>query len=265
MIKKAFSEAEMDSQALEKQYANDKNLNTRINLHEKYSVNKQGFGNWIYSQYALGARMRILEIGCGNGSAWPEYILKLPQGIELTLSDFSSGMLDAARARIGECSGLIYRQIDIMDIPYEDASMDVVIANMMLYHVPDIDRALSEVRRVLKPGGVFYCATYGENGMMTWLNDVFSAQEIDVHMNTSFTLQNGAEMLIRHFDSVSRRDYPDAFEITDTDDLVDYVLSMTAMANLTRLPRETVYRILEGQKRDGVIRIPKEYGMFVSR
>ena len=52
-----------------------------------------------------------------------------------------------------------------MEIPYEAHSFDAVIANMMLYHVPDIDRALAQIRRVLKPDGWFACAMNGERGM----------------------------------------------------------------------------------------------------
>lgn len=247
------------------QYTTDKNLQARINLHDKYSVNKQGFGNWIYSHYSITPEMRILELGCGNGSLWPERIHALPERCELILSDSSPGMLDAAKRRVGEDIHLTYRQINIMDIPYEIDSMDVVIANLMLYHVPDIDCALAEVRRVLKPGGIFYSATYGENSIMSWLNDVFSGFEVDIHMNTAFTLQNGSEMLTKHFHMVDRFDYPDAFEITNTDDLVNYVLSMTSMANLSKLPREIIVEVLDSKRINGVIHIPKEYGMFVSR
>lgn len=62
----------MGNELAKKQYADSRNLSTRINLHAKYSVNKQGFGNWIYSQYHFAPDMSILEIGCGNGSIWPE-------------------------------------------------------------------------------------------------------------------------------------------------------------------------------------------------
>ena len=250
-------------QDIKKQYQTDKNLSLRINLHEKYSVNKMGFGRWIDSLYDIQPGMRILELGCGNGSMWPETVSGLPKGCTLVLSDFSEGMLEAAKSRVGELENVSYRQIDILDIPYADESMDMIIANMMLYHVSDIDRAISEVRRVLKPGGKFYCATYGEKSIMTWLNEVFADHRIDIRMNTAFTLQNGASMLKRHFGEVNRFDYPDAFEITNTDDLVSYVLSMTAMANLNKLPREVVYAVLDSRKRDGVISIPKEYGMFI--
>ena len=48
------------------------------------------------------------------------------------------------------------------DLPYADESFDVVAALWMLYHVPDVDRALAEVRRVLRPGGLFVAVTNGD-------------------------------------------------------------------------------------------------------
>ena len=48
-------------------------------------------------------------------------------------------------------------------------TFDIVIANMLLHHVNDIDKAISEVNRVLKKGGIFYCATFGENGVVDFL------------------------------------------------------------------------------------------------
>ena len=59
-----------DKEAVQKQYENAANLNTRISIHEKYSVNKQGFGNWIVSNYQIINGMRILELGCGTGDMW---------------------------------------------------------------------------------------------------------------------------------------------------------------------------------------------------
>ena len=75
----------------------------------------------------------------------------------------SEGMLETAKATISGFSNVQHMVIDIQDIPFENDSFDVVIANMMLYHVPDLEKGLSEVRRVLKVGGTFYCATYGEH------------------------------------------------------------------------------------------------------
>ena len=253
-----------ENELVKNQYANDRNLLTRINLHEKYSVNKQGFGNWIFDQYQFKPGMRILELGCGNGGIWPERIKSIPERCELILSDVSSGMLEAANARVGNHDGLTYHLIDIMDIPYEDHCFDVVIANMMLYHVPDIDRALAEVRRVLKQGGTLYCATYGENGLVRWLNDVFCDYHLDIQLNTRFTLQNGKGMLEKRFEYVRKLCYSDAFEILRTEDLVSYLFSMTSTGKLKDVPESEIFEMLNRKKTQGVIHIPKEYGMFAA-
>lgn len=151
---------------LEKQYKNPKNLNTRISIHEKYSTNHQPFGDWIISHYEIKPNYRILELGCGTGDMWKGRLSLLDGGSYLTLTDFSFGMLETAKKNIGDSPFVDYQVVDIQEIPYEEDAFDAVIANMMLYHVPDLDRALSEVRRVLKPGGSFYCATYGEHGIV---------------------------------------------------------------------------------------------------
>ena len=114
---------------------------------------------------------------------------------KLVLSDFSEGMLAAAENNIGHYDNMEYKIIDIQEIPYEDETFDVVIANMMLYHVPDIDKGLAEVRRVLKKEGHFYCATYGENGIIGFLSKIFSVYGVEDSMNKNFTLQNGTGIL----------------------------------------------------------------------
>ena len=59
--------------------------------------------------------------------------------------------------KLADVRGVKFECADIQNLPYQDASFDVVIANMMLYHVPDIARGLSEVRRVLRRDGRFFC------------------------------------------------------------------------------------------------------------
>ena len=59
-----------DVSLVKAQYADTKNLNTRISIHEKYSINKMGFNNWIVSNYQIKENMKILELGCGTGDIW---------------------------------------------------------------------------------------------------------------------------------------------------------------------------------------------------
>lgn len=262
----ADAEIKVNDQAtVRNQYGTADRLSTRISIHSKYSTNKQGFGNWITSHYRIREGMSVLELGCGTGEMWAGKDGIIRQCSRFVLSDFSEGMLNKAKETLRDCAGIEYRTIDIQEIPFADCSFDIVIANMMLYHVPDLSRALREVRRVLKEDGTFYCATYGENGMMAYIADLFSAYHVRKNINNSFTLQNGGEKLKTVFGNVQRLLYEDSLEVTDADDMVDYIRSLTGMTDLQQLPEDTIRAVLEQNMPDGVLRIPKEYGMFIAR
>ena len=157
MIERTSSEATAVQQdaAVQAQYKTAQNLNIRISIHAKYSTNKQGLGNWIFSHYDLPAGTEILELGCGTGSIWKHRLPAAENGVRLFLTDFSEGMLSSARELLGEQPNLSYAVVNIQDIPYESGRFSRVIANNMLYHIPDLDRGLSEVKRVLADDGIF--------------------------------------------------------------------------------------------------------------
>ena len=248
-----------------KQYGTADRLNTRISIHSKYSTNKQGFGNWITSHYRIQDGMSVLELGCGTGEMWAGEQKIISRCSRFVLSDFSEGMLEKARETLRDCDGIEYRVIDIQDIPFGDRCFDAVIANMMLYHVPDLSRGLREVRRVLKPDGTFYCATYGENGMMEYICGLFGDRQIRNPVSRNFTLQNGERILGSVFPEVRRFLYQDSLEVTDVGDMVDYIRSLTGMSELQEIPEEEIRAVLERNMRDGVLRVPKEYGMFIAK
>ncbi len=255
-----------DAKAVKEQYSNSTNLNTRISIHEKYSVNKLGFGNWLYQQYEFSDNMKILELGCGTGDLWTNRMDQLNPGISLILSDYSEGMVEVVRNKFSHNPWVSFEQINIEAIPYEEESFDMIIANMMLYHVPDLQKGLKEVQRVLKKGGSFYCATFGESGIQGYLTRTLGRYGINIDINGSFTLQNGADILGKHFIDVNRRDYIDALEVTETEDLLDYLYSMASIGDLGNVTREDLYQCLVAAKDErGIIHIPKEYGMFLCR
>ena len=140
----------------------------------------------------------------------------------------------------------------------------------MLYHVPDLPRALAEVRRVLKPGGRLYAATNGEDHLdelaqLTVESGVDAAAVWSMQQAMSFRLENGAALLSPHFASVERDDFDDSLAVTEVEPLVAYVLSMNA--NMGRIDAECEARLREiaAQRiaRDGVIRIAKSAGLFI--
>ena len=147
------------------QYSTPDKLNTRISIHKKYSANKQGFGSWIFTNYRIEEGMKVLELGCGTGEMWMGQDALIRRCSKLILTDLSKGMTAAAKENLKGYGNIEFCTADIQNIPFADNEFDAVIANMMLYHVKDLELGLKEVARVLKSDGTFYCATYGENGI----------------------------------------------------------------------------------------------------
>ncbi|MCR4585714.1 MAG: methyltransferase domain-containing protein [Lachnospiraceae bacterium] len=253
-----------DTSSVKQQYATSEKLSTRISIHDKYSTNKTGFANWIFSNYRIEPGMKILELGCGTGDMWKNKEKLIRSCAKLVLSDFSETMVETAKNKLGEYDNVEYRTIDIQDIPYDDGCFEAVIANMMLYHVPDINKALGEVSRVLKDGGSFYCATFGEHGIVEYLAGVLGDYGVGDDSNKNFTLQNGGEILKRVFPKVEKLGYKDSLAVTELDDMVGYIYSLSSMTRLCDIPRETIKERLAREMENGVLNVPKEYGMFVA-
>lgn len=258
-----------DRSVLADNYKTIDNLSLRKNFHEKYSVNKIGFQRWMFDQYCFGKNKRILELGSGKGELWDPYFENpelMGMNMEIVLSDLSDGMVEYLDKEYMN-KGIIVKKIDVSDIPYEDGYFDIIIANSMLYHLADIDKALREIRRVLKKGGVFYCSTFGINGMTKFLYDALSELSIPFtnKTNISFTLQNGEEQLKNVFDEVERRDYIDGLRVDKVEDYVDYIFSMSSLKGLEQSNYEILLDYFNEKKKEGYLIIPKEYGIFISR
>ncbi len=254
-----------DSEAVKAQYATSKGLDTRLSFHEKYSTNKMGYGNWIVSNYEIQEGTKALELGCGTGSLWIGRDELLSGFAEIVLTDISEGMLETAKRNLGGKRNIEFKLADIQNLPFEDGSFDVVIANSMLYHVPDLQKAVSEVRRVLKKGGKFYTATIGENNFTDRLAEWFESGGESFKPNQIFTMQNGEEVLRKEFSDVKPVFYEDSLHITDIEDLVVYLRSLVSFKAIFDVPEQKIRGILAEHADKGVIDLPKEYGMFICR
>ena len=252
---------------IKEQYKNTNNLKLRKSLHEKYSINKVGFQKWMFEQYPFRTKMKILELGSGRGELWDYYFendILQSYEMDIIISDFSDGMVDYLQQSYSG-KRISVKKIDILDIPFERDTFDLVIANSMLYHVKDIDLALSEVKRVLKKDGLFYCATLGMNGMAQYLYHALDELGIPYHeSNISFTLQNGMELLKKHFSKVERCDYEDALAIDHVEDYLEYIYSMASMQGFDRKNYDILLNYFNSKKVNGYLHVPKEYGMFVA-
>jgi SAM-dependent methyltransferase len=248
-----------DEDALAEQYADADNLRDRLALHAEYSTADRPFRDWQFDQFDLPDDARVLTVGCGPGDQWPDVSDRVPAGWSVTCSDFSPGMVADARDALGD--GYAYAVADAASLPFADESFDAVTAHHMLYHVPDRDAALADLRRVLRPGGRLYASTNGEDNMRVVYDVLAEVLGRYPDRGTEFTLENGRAQLSRHFESVECRRFDGDLRVTDVEPLVRYVLSRD---DIPESLASDLHRAFAEQFEDGVFHVEKDVGMFVA-
>ena len=216
----------------EQQYKTPANLSARAGLHERFSTAPGSWHHWLLDQLALQPNERVLEVGGGPGWQWREEPEQLPAGLRVCFSDFSLGTLHAARAGLIDTNGFTFANIDAQDLPLPAHAFDVAIANHMLYHVPDLPRAVRELARVLWPGGRLCAATNGGAHMRELYAllhefDARSPGPDQMAAALKYRLENAADWLNDAFARVAVMRRPDALCVTDARALVNYAKSMS--------------------------------------
>ncbi len=260
--------------SLKRQYLDASNITARINLHKLYSTNPQNWYPWIYEQCRIKSGMKVLELGCGDGSFWSLNKEHIPNDIEITLSDISQGMLNDARRNIGNDDHRFrFHLADASSLPYENVSYDLIIANHVLFYCQNLDKACAEIYRVLKPDGIFISSTYGQDHMKEISQLV---QDFDNRILLSgdklyenFGRENGQAILSSYFQDCNWISYVDTLEISDSDPLISYILSCHGNQNQYILEnykdfRTYVNKILD-KKVDKKLHITKDAGIFISK
>jgi ubiquinone/menaquinone biosynthesis C-methylase UbiE len=249
------------------QYKDATNLDARVAIHKRFSTNPYGWFNWIFDALLkLPASAKILELGCGPAHLWRECSNRIPAGWDITLSDLSAGMVDAAwRNLVVTGRNYNFREIDAQQIPFSDETFDAVMANHMLYHVPDRATALSEIQRVLKPGGRLFATTVGERHMQEvngWLKEIGKGSYASMVV-VSFTLENGTEQLKPFFSHVTMSRYEDNLRVTELEPLIAYLRSMISASDLREEKLEALKQELQVRlKQKGEIFVTKDSGLF---
>ena len=250
------------------QYESSKNLDARIVLHERFSTNKYGWSRWVFDQLQVPSGGTVLELGCGPGSLWLKNAHRIRADWTVILSDLSEGMIERAKANLSHIGNLsVFGRMDAQSIALSDETVDVVVANHFLYHVPDRPGAYGEIHRVLRPRGRLYAATNGSTGSagIPGLVQRVKPEAYDEAPDTAtlFGLESGAGELSRWFAEVETLRYEDAFLITEAQPLIDYVAS-THRLNEAELGRFGEFVKAE-ISRNSAICIPKKTGMFRAR
>jgi len=164
------------------------------------------------------APRRVLEVGCGWGEL-AEWIAR-ETGAEVVAVDLSPHMVELALGR-----GVDAAVADVQDLPFPDGAFDVVVAAWMLYHVPDLERGLAEIVRVLRPGGTFVATT----------NSRFHLHELRELVGSGpstlkFSREDGEDHLRPHFGTIERIDVDGRLELTDRASVEDYVGASISMS-----------------------------------
>lgn len=265
-----------DPYDLKTQYKNATNLNARIYLHQRFSTNPANWYEWVFDHYQLEPTARILELGCGPATFWRANLERIPTGWDITLTDFSAGMLtDAQKTLAGSQHPFKFQQANAMELPFEDDSFDAVFAHHMLYHVPDRPKAYAEIVRVLQPQGRLYAATNGVNHMKEDYDITIEAFPEYAEMITGFfygirhefSLENGAADLSQAFRHVERYDFEDSLHITEVDPLVAYILSQWALQAVVEADEMIANRlraVIQAKiDQHGAVDIQKSTGLFI--
>jgi ubiquinone/menaquinone biosynthesis C-methylase UbiE len=113
----------------------------------------------VRSRVAAGLDCEVVEIGFGSGLNVPHYPVALDR--VLAVDPAIAGRRLAARRVAASAVPIQYIGLDAQTLPVADASVDHVLSTWTLCTIPDVRRALAEIHRVLRPGGVLHFAEHG--------------------------------------------------------------------------------------------------------
>lgn len=195
------------------QYRDESRLQTRRSVWGD-SVDGRNPQDSAAAAVRAAAPARILEVGCGTGVFAARLAAENPHAT-VTATDLSERFVAMTAER-----GVAAQRADVQELPFPDGYADVVVAMWMLYHVPDLDQGLRELRRVLRPGGTFVAVTNGDAHLAGLLRAAGGDPLV-----TQFSAENGAAVLRRHFAEVTREDITTRAVFDDHDHAVAYLAS----------------------------------------
>ncbi len=260
-------------------YADISLLDLRRNIYERNleDQTQEPLHRWIFDHMLQHTPQdsQILEVGAGPGWLWRKNLDRMPGDWRVTVSDFASKMVleQAEHLESPPAFGHQFNamKINAQEIPYEKSTFDSVVANHMLYHIPDRDKAIAEAYRVLKPGGYFYASTGGPDHlqeMWTLLDQVYpDAPCWGRTQPMLFTTRSGDE-IERHFPSHEVNLFPlkNTLRFTSPNDAVAYVTSKMSMKDVRWDKLQRYEDALESKiAKDGVFRVTVSQGLFVAR
>jgi ubiquinone/menaquinone biosynthesis C-methylase UbiE len=250
-------------------YPDSTNLESRRQIY-RFQIPQLSLPEWIlgHLQGPVGA---VLDVGCGPGF----YLGKLRDRADRLVGvDLSPGMAAEARSATS-----LTAVADAQYLPFPDGAFDTTLALHMLYHLPDMDRGIAELRRVTRSNGTVLVVTNGSEHMRG-IRETFDrvlqkliARPADPVLSSSrrFRMEEGEEMLSRHFENVFRHDLNAEIAVPETGPVLRYLQSITSYHE-HKLPPDVTWESVESAFRDevkelidreGAFKTPTHAGVFV--
>lgn len=245
-------------------------LNSRDNIQAHYGSHPVAWYDWIWSHLHAREGMRWLDLGCGPGHLWWRQRGRLPTDSSVLLTDYSPGMVAAARSNLaGAGEQFYFATADGEALPVAGASLTAVVALGVLDHLPALDACLAEVARVLQPGGFLYASAGGRRHLrelealvQPFLPDVSYGGSAD-----AFGLENGAGWLAPRFRHVAVYHYEDELVFYEAEPVVAYIRSEARVGRRLRGP---LLAALESHiagvlAAESAIRVTRQKGLFAAQ
>jgi SAM-dependent methyltransferase len=208
-----------DPELVRREYADESGLSARIAAQE--SATGPDPRQVAFEAVAETRPRRVLEVGPGRGELAAR--LRDELGAEVVAVDQSPRMVELTRSR-----GVEAVVGDVQALPFLPGRFDCVLAAWMLYHVPDLDQALRELRRVLTPHGRLVAVTNSEHT----LPELWELVGYDGARAEGFSAEGGQGPLLRHFTIVERRDVRGTVTFPDREAAHAYVAASPTRSHL---------------------------------
>jgi len=201
-----------DPELVAAQYADERALAARRRVWNEFADGRNG-DDVTFDAVVEARPRRLLEVGCG----WGAMAERVAEGTDadVTALDASSRMVELARSR-----GVRAFVASADALPFADAAFDTVLANAMLYHIPDVERGIDEIARVLTDDGHLIATTFGADN----LREVWELVG-DPAVELSFSRENGEALLRYRFAQVELRRVTRTVTFPDADEVRTYVAS----------------------------------------
>lgn len=253
------------------QYATEQHLRVRINTHRDHTEGPD-LERVIDAALHLRGDEALLDVGTGPGD-FPARLQAGGHQGRLVGLDLSEGMVQQAR---GRHSGLEFVCAGADHLPFPDATFDVVTARHMLYHVPNVPAVLTDVHRVLRPGGRFLAVTNASTYLAgLWAAvDEAAAQEPALRSLAleqgshaqAFSELNGERWVAETFGNAEVQLVHSALKFHAVDPVLAYLETFTAWHHLTQEQRgqgrDALSQVLTGRVKHGAWRVSKPVALI---